>query len=76
MSDKHTNQQQRGWLAVHYQTPDSLVELSAEWGISTGQVASIVESPNGTLTRFFEPTAEQRELHAERVRMLATKSGA
>ena len=66
VSDTHTNHQQRGWLAVRYQTTDSFVELSAEWGISPGQVASIVESSNGTLTLFFEPTPEQRESYARR----------
>jgi hypothetical protein len=66
MSDAHTNQQQRGWLAVQYQTTESLVKLSAGWGISPGQVASIVESPDGTLTLSFEPTPEQRESYARR----------
>jgi hypothetical protein len=63
--DRPTDRQQRGWLAVKYQTTESLVKLSADWSISPGQVASIVESPSGTLTLFFEPTPEQRELYAQ-----------
>jgi hypothetical protein len=58
----------RGWLAVRYQTVESLVKLSAEWGISPGQVAAIIESPNGSLTLLFEPTPEQRELYGQRLR--------
>ena len=52
-----------GWLAVRYQTLNSLVELSAEWGIAPSQVASIVESPSGSYTLLFEPTPEQRALY-------------
>ena len=65
MSGRATSQPQRGRFAVRNQTTESLVQLSADWGIAPGQVAAIVESPNSTLTLFFEPTAEQRELHAE-----------
>jgi len=39
-------------------------------------VASVIESANGTLTLFFEPTPEQRELYAERIRVLASTSKA
>ena len=60
------DQPRRGWLAVRYQTIESLVKLSADWGIAPGQVASIVESPNGSYTLLFEPTPEQRELHTQR----------
>ena len=62
------DQPRRGWLAVRYQTIESLVQLSADWGIAPGQVASIVGSPNGGYTLLFEPTPEQRALYAERAR--------
>jgi hypothetical protein len=53
----------RGWLAVRSLTLDSLLDLSADWGIAPSQVAALMESPNGSSTLFFEPTPEQRALH-------------
>ena len=58
------SQRQRGWLAIRNLHLDSLLELSARWAISPGQVVSVLESLNGTYTLFFEPTPEQRALHA------------